>query len=79
MKLLPILLILFSVGIVCVIAETAGAKPRDSFVSDQQICEAQTIRCDFTKGVSASWDGAEPKLELQRDGFGSEFLFDSIS
>ena len=28
--------------------------------------------------MSASWDGAEPKLELQRDGFGSEFLFDSI-
>ena len=49
MKLLPILLILFSVGIVCIIAETAGAKTWDSFVSDQQIFEAQTIRCDFTQ------------------------------
>ena len=78
MKWLPTTLILFSVGIICVIAETAGANPWDSFVSDQQIFEAQTIRCDFTRGVSANWDGAEPKLELQRDGFGSEFLFDSI-
>ncbi|MEL0160821.1 MAG: hypothetical protein VXA48_17915, partial [Deltaproteobacteria bacterium] len=49
------------------------------FVSDQQIFEAQTIRCDFTKGVSANWDGAETNLELLRDGLGSEFLFDSIS
>ena len=71
-------MILFSVGIVCVIAETAGAKTWDSFVSDQQIFEAQTIRCNFTKGVSANWDGAEPKLEILRDGLGSEFLFDSI-
>ena len=78
MKWLPTASILFSVGIICVIAETAGANPWDSFVSDQQIFEAQTIRCDFTRGVSANWDGAEPKLELQKDGFGSEFLFDSI-
>ena len=78
MKWLPTTLILFSVGIIGVIAETAAANPWDSFVSDQQIFEAQTIRCDFTTGVSANWDGAEPKLELQRDGFGSEFLFDSI-
>ena len=55
-------------GIICVIAETAGADPWDSFVSDQQIFEAQTIRCNFTKGVSANWDGAEPKLEILRDG-----------
>ena len=78
MRWLPTTLILFSVGIIYVIAETAGAKQWDSFVSDQQTFEAQTIRCDFTRGVSANWDGAEPKLELQRDGFGSEFLFDSI-
>ena len=78
MKWLPTTSILFSVGIICVIAETAVANPWDSFVSDQQKFEAQTIRCDFTRGVSANWDGAEPKLELQKDGFGSEFLFDSI-
>ena len=78
MKWLPTSLILFSVGIICVNAETAVANPWDSFISDQKIFEAQTIRCDFTKGVSANWDGAEPKLEHQRDGFGSEFLFDSI-
>ena len=78
MKWLPTTLILFSVGIICVIAETAGADPWDSFVSDKQIFEAQTIRCNFTKGVSANWDGAEPKLEILRDGLGSEFLFDSI-
>ena len=71
MRWLPTTLILFSVGIICVIAETAGANPWDSFVSDQQIFEAQTIRCDFTKGVSANWDGAEPKLEILRDGLGS--------
>jgi len=58
MKRRPSLLILFSVGIICVIAETAVAKPWDSFVSDQQIFEAQTIRCDFITGVSANWDGA---------------------
>jgi hypothetical protein len=51
MKWLPTASILFSVGIVCVTAETAGAKPWYSFVSDQQIFEAQTIRCDFTRGV----------------------------
>jgi len=78
MKWLSTTPILFSVGIICAIAETAVANPWDSFVSDQQIFEAQTIRCDFTTGVSANWDGAEPKLELLRDGLGSEFLFDSI-
>ena len=78
MKWLPTTLILFSVGIVCAIAETAAANPWESFVSAQLIFEAQTIRCDFTNGASANWDGAEPKLELQKDGFGSEFLFDSI-
>jgi len=78
MKCLSTTPILFSVGIICAIAETAGADPWNSFVSDQQIFEAQTIRCDFTTGVSANWDGAEPKLELLRDGLGSEFLFDSI-
>jgi len=69
MKWLSTTPILFSVGIICAIAETAVANPWDSFVSDQQIFEAQTIRCDFTTGVSANWDGAEPKLELLRDGF----------
>ena len=78
MKWLSTTPILFSVGIICAIAETAVANPWDSFVSDQQIFEAQTIRCDFTTGVSANWDGAEPKLELLRDGLGSEFLFNSI-
>jgi hypothetical protein len=78
MKWLPTSLILFSVGAISVIAETAVAKPWESFVSDQQIFEAQTIRCDFTKGVGANWDGAEPRLEFHRDGFGSEFLFDPI-
>ena len=78
MKWLSTTPILFSMGIICAIAETAVANPWDSFVSDQQIFEAQTIRCDFTTGVSANWDGAEPKLELLRDGLGSEFLFDSI-
>jgi len=58
MKWLSTTPILFSVGIICAIAETAVANPWDSFVSDQQIFEAQTIRCDFTKGVSANWDGA---------------------
>jgi hypothetical protein len=43
MKWLPTTLVLFSVGIICVIAETAGANPWDSFVSAQQIFEAQTI------------------------------------
>ena len=78
MKWLSTTPILFSVGIICAIAETAVANPWDSFVSDQQIFEAQTIRCDFTTGVSANWDGAKPKLELLRDGLGSGFLFDSI-
>jgi len=78
MKWLSTTPILFSMGIICAIAETAVANPWDSFVSDQQIFEAQTIRCDFTTGVSANWDGAEPKLELLRDGLGIEFLFDSI-
>ena len=78
MKWLPTTLILFSVGIVCAIAETAAANSWESFVSDKQIFEAQTIRCDFTNGASANWDGAEPKLEHQRDSFGSEFLFDYI-
>jgi len=58
MKWLSTTPILFSVGIICAIAETAVANPWDSFVSDQQIFEAQTIRCDFIKGVSADWDGA---------------------
>jgi len=44
MKWLPTSLILFSVGSICVIAENAVADPWDSFVSDQQIFEAQTIR-----------------------------------
>ena len=58
MKWRPSLLILFSVGIIYVITGTAGADPWDNFVSAQQIFEAQTIRCNFTKGVSANWDGA---------------------
>ena len=49
MKWLPTTLILFSVGIIGVIAETAAANLWDRFVSDQQIFEAQTIRCDFTQ------------------------------
>jgi len=53
MKWLPTTSILFSVGIICVIAETAVANPWDSFVSDQQKFEAQIIRCDFTTGVGA--------------------------
>ena len=54
MKWLPTTLILFSVGIICVIAETTVANPWDRFVSDQQKLEAQTIRCDFTTGVGAN-------------------------
>ena len=44
MKWLPTTLILFSVGIICVTAETAAANSWDRFVSDQQIFEAQTIQ-----------------------------------
>ena len=67
MKLLPILLILFSVGIVCVIAETAVANPWDSFVSDQQKFEAQTIRCDFTTGVGANWGQKVKVLDIAKN------------
>ena len=44
MKWLPTTSILFSVGIICAIAETAVANSWDRFVSDQQRFEAQTIR-----------------------------------
>ena len=67
MRWLPTTLILFSVGIICVIAETAGADPWDRFVSDQQIFEAQTIRCDFTKGVSANWGQKAKALAVAKN------------
>ena len=70
MKWLPTTSILFSGGIICVIATNAIANPWDRFVSDLQIFESQIIRCDFAKGVSANWDRAEPKLGLHGDGVG---------
>ena len=67
MRWLPTTLILFSVGIVCVTAETAAANPWDSFVSDQQIFEAQTIRCDFTTGVGANWGQKAKALDIAKN------------
>ena len=54
-------------AIICVIAETAVVNPWDSFVSDQQKFEAQTIRCDFTTGVGANWGQKAKALDIAKN------------
>ena len=54
-------------GIICVIAETAGANPWDSFVSDQQIFEAQTIWTLLHKGSGANWGQKAKALDIAKN------------
>jgi hypothetical protein len=54
------------------------AGPLDVFVQDEQLFNAQTLRCQFTTVSIAGWRNGDPEVVVVEGGE-LELLFDSIS